>query len=211
MKKTCIIGLLAGICGIAQANTITASSIPVMTYDKGYEWGINLGSGVQLASASITLKATVANTTKGYLFVSLLDTAPVSGITSTTGNTEHNPATDFWASKITGNNSAGKPKYVSVATLDYGTGWNSLNQDGKLVTINIIGDALKDLNSYLSTTPEGFNIGFDPDCQYTFTKLCFNYTTVSVPDTAMTLLLLGASLVGLEMFRRKFVPAKIQA
>ncbi len=209
MKKTCIIGLLAAICGITHATTITPTSIPVMTYDKGYEWGINLGSGVQLASAWITLDATVANTTDGYLFISLLDTAPVSGITSTTGNTE--TGTDFWSSKVTGNNSAGKPKYVSLASLKYGTSWGSSDNDGKTVTIPISGAALADLNSYLSTTPEGFNIGFDPDCQYTFTSLCFNYTTVSVPDTAMTVLLLGASLVGLEMFRRKFVPAKNQA
>ncbi len=201
-----IIGILAALCGSAQATTITASSIPQMSYQYGYEWGINLGSGVQLTSASITLNATVANTTLGYLYVSLLDTTPVSGITSTSGNSES--GTDFWSTKVTGNNSAGKPKYVSIATLDYGTGWGSGNKDGKTVTINITGNALTDLNSYLSTSPTGFNIGFDPDCIYTFSSLCFTYTTRSVvPDTASTVLLLGVGLLGLEIFRRKFALA----
>ena len=208
MKKLLIIAIAAAFCSISQATTITASSIPQMSYQYGYEWGINLGSGVQLASASITLNATVANTTQGYLFISLLDTTPVSGITSTSGNTEASPATDFWASQVTGNNSAGKPKYVSIATLHYGTSWGSGNNDGKTITINITGNALTDLNSYLSTSPRGFNIGFDPDCIYNFSSLSFTYTTRSVvPDTASTVFLLGAGLLGLEIFRRKFALA----
>jgi hypothetical protein len=254
MKKICIIGLLAGICGLANVANATTIATPItinaplndlpnetlggvkntpyMEYNNAYEWGISLGSGVQLASATITVNATLYNESSGTLFVSLLDSTPVSGISWVSGNTLS--SSDYWGTPATGsaanqyftyhngtkhtagywsvnNNSLGKPEYVSLGGLSYPT------DDGISETIPLTTAELADLNSYLaSTSPNtggGFNIGFDPNCTYALTGLSFSYTTVpvSVPDTAMTVLLLGASLVGLEMFRRKFVPAKIQA
>jgi len=79
------------------------------------------------------------------------------------------------------------------------------------ITGTLTGTALADLNYDLAHNG-GFNIGFDPNCTYysNVTTMSFTYTK-SVPDTAVTVLLLGASLLGLEIFRRKFAPAKNQA
>jgi hypothetical protein len=218
MKKSCIIGLLAGLCGLANATTIsgpTGGTYPlvgssVLNGTYAYEWGNSLGSGVQLASAEIDITGTLvhsglANGT-GYLYVDLLN----SSLTGVHRATDNDVLGDYWATQnqFKGANSG---NLKSLGSLFFSAA-------GATVTWSFIMNgtsnaaALAALNSYLTANNGVFDIGLDPDCIFTISKLCFTYTTVtnhtSVPDTATTVLLLGTSLAGLELLRRKFALAK---
>ena len=199
MKKICIIGTMAAVCGIAHATTITPASMPTMVYTSGYEWGISkstLGNATSLSSFSITINTTVGNTTTASsLYIDLIGANPVqaNGFTSTSGNSEN--GTDFWASKTGFQIRLGAPNY----------GVNASNpQDNIDYTITFLAGstALNDLNYDLATYG-GFNIAFDPNCSYTTRSLSFTY---SVPDTATTAVLLGMSILGLMVLRRKLAP-----
>lgn len=215
MKKTCIIGLLAGICGLANVVSATTIITPTVSgqdysslvpanagyshafeYGHYYEWGINLANGTQLTAATVTVNATLYNTTTGTLFVSLLDQTAVTGITQTSYSGETKGGPDYFANK-TG--------FVDDTSKSFTKGQPTT------MTFTLTADDLTNLNAYLAgqtATYEGFDIGFDPHCTYAVSSLSITYST---PDAATTVLLLGASLMGLEVFRRKFVPAKMQA
>lgn len=211
MTKICIIGIMAAICGIAQATTITptvsgqdySSLVPsgggqshAFEIGNGYEWGINLASGVQLASVTVTVNTKLINDPSGStLYIGLIDAAPVTGVQETGTSLSG----DAYLTGLTG------------FVFDQGTFFN--NNQTQNAYLYITGANLSSLNSYLAahSTSEGFDIGFEPNCTYIVNSMSITYTTKSVPDAATTVLLLGASLLGLEIFRRKFVPAKDHA
>ena len=210
MKKTCIIGIIAALCSVAHASTITNSSVPSMSYASGYEWGITkamLGNASSLSSFSFTINTTVGNTTPScQLYIDLIGATPVNGFTTKSSPANSESGSDYWAALYTGVN------YYQLGTPTYGYSATGA-QDGKdytTITFAAGSTALNDLNYDLATYG-GFNIAFDPNCTYTTSYMKFNYTVSSVPDAAMTVLLLGASLLGLEVFRRKFAPEKNQA
>jgi hypothetical protein len=201
MKKICITGIMAAICGIVHAASISPTSIPTMVYTSGYEWGISkstLGNVSSLSSFSITINTTVGtSTTSSSLYIDLIGATAVAanGFTATGGNSES--GSDFW--QTSPNNTAfqiqlGAPNYG----VDASNPQDNLNYT--TITFAVGSTALNDLNYDLANYG-GFNIAFDPNCTYTTSSLRFNY---SVPDTAATAVLLGMSFLGLMVFRRKF-------
>jgi hypothetical protein len=221
MEKISIIALLVGISGlatVANATTTTttvsgqnyASLVPAnagyshaFEYGNDYEWGINLASGTQLATASLTIVATLENVSSGTLYASLLDLPAVSGITQTayTGETQNGP--DYFAGK------AGFVGDTSKIFSEYSKTTLTFN-------LALVPSELSALNTYLAgqTGTEGFDFGFDPHCTYVISSLCFNYTTVksngsgSVPDVSVTAFLLAFGLFSVECCRRKFAFSK---
>lgn len=161
MKKTCIIGLMACICGVADlasANTINATLsqltsenvgttqhpnwVNAFEYDNAYEWGISIAKGTMITSASITLNATLYNESFGFLYVSLLGNTPNTGTggNTFTGNTVSGysgwsqSGPDYWAGHLTSS------KYNALASLSYGSSSsypNDPNDNGQTVTINL--------------------------------------------------------------------------
>jgi hypothetical protein len=203
MKKICVVGLLAGICGLANATQINAPSslvgANVLDGNNAYEWGINLGSGAQVATAQIDFTGITLNVSgnsqgTGILYYDLLKSSHTGVATATDGDAPG----DYWATVFSGANitSLGSQFFTKVGTT---------------LTWSVILNA-SILNSYLTANNGVFNIGIDPDCHFTVGGLDFQYTTTtkhnSTPDVAMTAFLLGASLLGLEVFRRKHALAK---
>jgi hypothetical protein len=197
MKKICIMGLLAGICGFAQATTIT-STLGTLEGDDAYAWGIQIivPTGDQITSATltfnnITLTASGNPQGTGVLYANLLNSNSKGLVTYNDGDA----AGDYFG---LGSLLGSAVKFASVKTTE---SWYD--------TFNL--QELATLNSYLS---DGFfAIGLDPDCHYSVGSICFTYTvgkpnSVTTPDVATTSLLFGTSLLGLEVFRRRFVLAK---
>jgi hypothetical protein len=199
MRKTCIVAILAGICGIVQATTITAplgslpnesfgspvsGNAPYMEIGNGYEWGItkaSLGGAANLTSFSITVTATLYNESSGNLDFYLINSAPISGFQQVTQSTVTSGVL-----------------LVAEPYSEYTTTTN---------TFALSSSELNSLNLDIENNG-GFDLGFNPNCTYAISSVRITYNT---PDTAATVLLLGASLLGLEVFRRKFVPATNQA
>ena len=224
MNKICIIGLLAGICGLANvANAVVVSYQNPITYGgtttfydgNAYEWGIQAGSGsssqipsgTQLSSATISFTATLSGEPNGTLYVDLLNLAPVGNDSIASISSTHITQTsgDYWTSSFSGVQSSA----VSLNSLGYS--FISGVQKSVAITIDSTTPTLLNYLSSDLSSLGGFDIGFTPNCHYAVSGLSFSYTTKSVPDAATTVLLLGASLLGLEIFRRKFAPAKNQA
>jgi len=216
MKKTCIIGLLAGVCGLANATTIDAPSSIVspntLSGNNAYEWGINLGSGVQVATAEVYINATLNHSGNsagtGKLWVDLLNSSN-TGIHSPS---DSDKTGDYWTT-LSAYRGANSGNLKSLGSL-YFAAVNVTKTLDFVMSATQNSSALADLNAYLTANNGVFDIGFDPDCTFTLNAMSFKYTTapkVTVPDTATTVLLLGAGLLGLEVLRRKFVPVKIKA
>jgi hypothetical protein len=209
MKKTIIIAAVVGICGLAQATTINAPSTLVgasaLDGNNAYSWGIAVAvpTGETITSAEIDftgVQLTVANSSgTGYLYTDLLNSKTTGVTTASDGDA----AGDYWATKYSGANitSLGTKVFAAVGTT---LTWSYVLSAAQLTA----------LNSYLAAG--AFNIGIDPDCHYSVGGLSFTYTlgsskSNSVPDDAVTALLVVLSLAGLEIFRRQFAVAKIKA
>ncbi len=199
-------GLLAGICGFAQATTVT-STLTTLSGEDAYAWGIqiNVPTGDQITSATltfnnITLTASGNSQGTGILYADLLN----SSNSKLSTYTDNDDAGDYFTSKSS--------PYSGASVTGLGSDFFA-KVGGSATTWNV-GLSLSELtalNSYLS---DGFfAIGLDPDCHYTVGSITFTYTVgkpniVTTPDGATTSLLFGASLLGLEVFRRQFVLAK---
>jgi len=213
MKKLSIIASIISICGLAQATTITAPSTlvgaNVLEGNDAYAWGISpvvpVGQIVTSATVTfsgVTLTASGNSAGTGYLYTDLLNL-------STTGvktYTDNDAAGDYFTglSQFSGANSS---KLSNLGSAFFAAVNDTLN-----LTYVLSSAQLVSLNAYLAAG--GLSIGIDPDCHYTVGNLTFSYTTGtgpgpkgSVPDTATTAFLLGAGLLGLDVFRRKFAPA----
>ncbi|HZL78623.1 MAG TPA: VPDSG-CTERM sorting domain-containing protein [Candidatus Limnocylindrales bacterium] len=207
MKKLLWTVALVASCGLVHATPINAPSsligTSVLDGNKAYEWGISIAvkPGQQVASAQIdftNIKLTAANSSgHGYLYTDLLK----SGNTGVHTFTDNDAAGDYFKTQFTAANitSLGTKNFASVGTT---LSWSYV----------LTGTQLAVLNTYLLANGV-FDIGLDPDCHYTVGGLSFTYTLgptpkTSVPDVATTAFLLGISLAGLELLRRKFALAK---
>jgi hypothetical protein len=224
MKKICLIGLLAGMCGYVQANTINGPSSLVGTDSllgvNAYEWGISsttlasqannaiyVPTGDTLQSVTITISGiTLTSEATGTLWVDLLssDISGKNGVkTGAKSFSDNDNGSDYFAKYSTAD-------VLSVAKVGF-----TKNQKQNLsytltgTSLTFIEDSLLDYGY--------FDIGLDPDCYYDVNSLSFTYTVTPsnpngtrTPDAATTVILLGAGLLGLEVFRRRFnlAPAK---
>lgn len=213
MKKLTLIAGLVAIFGLAQATTINVPSALVtsgLDGNSAYSWGITpvVPTGQQVDSATLTfsnIKLTASGNSAGtgYLYTDLLSLNS-SGVTT---YTDSDASGDYFAglSAFKGANASKLTALGAQFFASVGTTISTLSyvlSSAQLVT----------LNAYIAAG--GFSIGIDPDCHYTFSSLSFSYTTATspgpkggVPDAATTVYLLGASLLGLEVLRRKFAPA----
>jgi hypothetical protein len=227
MKKNCIVGLLVGVYGIAQATNISAPITSLgtqyvggsyqhsMVYNDAYEWGINASSfsGVTdfstINSVSITVNATLYNTTSGTLFISLLGSSPVTGLQTVTTPANTETGSDYWSANH------GSASYVSLTGLPYGSANGNGNDSGASVTYTLNSAQLSSLQADLKSY-SGFNVGFDPDCTYAMSSSYLSYTTAAskpngsgrVPDATATAFLMVLSLLSVECCRRKFAFSK---
>jgi hypothetical protein len=155
-----------------------------------------------LTFSSVTLTHSGNSAGNGYLYTDLLNLS-TTGVSTSVDN---DAAGDYFAglSQFSGVNSS---KLSSLGTAFFASVGTTLN-----LTYSLSAAQLISLNAYLAAG--GLSIGIDPDCTYTVGGLSFTYTTGSggiphtpVPDLATTAYLLGASLLGLEVLRRKFALA----
>ena len=192
MKKIFLAGLLVGSLNFAQATSITLSTTDLHGQN-AYEYLVSLAPNQVIDTASLVfnLKLTAAGyNTFAYSIINRKDaTTVITSENDQPGNyfTSHSP---YSATAVQlGSKTFPTLGYVWAYTYDFAT-------QGTLST----------LNSYAA---DGyFDFGFDPDCTYSGT-ITFNYTTqtitnkVSVPDSVTTFGLLGVSLLGLALIRRK--------
>jgi hypothetical protein len=208
MKKICLIGLLAGVCGLAQATSIT-NNIGTLEGDDAYAWTIGVSATPStITSASITfnnITLTAANSSgTGVLYVDLLNN--ITKTAGTVGYADGDQAGDLFS------NTSKNPKYTnpflnkgvtSLITTNFAKVGTTLSW-----TFNLTAPELAILTTqYL--TDGYFAIGLDPDCHYTVGNIIFTYNTskpsgTPTPDVATTALLFGVSLLGLEVLRRRF-------
>jgi len=207
-----MIAASVGISAVVHATTINAPSqlvgVNALDGNNAYSWGISipLANGQVVTSAEIdftgvTLTASGNSANTGELFTDLIN-SPNPGYQY---YVDGDKPGDFFKTIIASKDltSIGDQVFAKVgttfATLSY------------LLT----GNELAALNSYL-TANGAFNIGIDPDCHFTVGGLSFSYTLspspkTSVPDDAVTALLVVIGLAGLEVFRRQLVPVKVKA
>jgi len=200
------VATIVGISSLAHATPITVnapSSLNILDGTDAYAWGISIGTGQTVTSASIVWNSVdytaAGSIPTGYIFTDLLKL----GTTGVTTRTPGELTSDYWASSGTTYTSVGKMTFPTVGT--------TLSP-----TYVLTGAQLTALNSYLTADNGVINIGISPDCHYSVGGLSFVYTvgTVNgggVPDGATTALLLVLGLVGLESFRRQLVPVKVKA
>ncbi|MEI6192974.1 MAG: VPDSG-CTERM sorting domain-containing protein [Verrucomicrobiota bacterium] len=194
MKKALLAGLLIGSLNFAQATSITLTSGSTLHGANAYEYLVSLTAGQNITAATLTfnnVKLTASGwNTFSYDLINRQDaTTAISADADTQGDyfTSHSPYSSTAVQ-------------LGTKTFRLGETWNS--------TYTFSGATLSTLNTYAA---DGFfNFGFDPDCTYSVGSIVFNYTAqtvtnhTSVPDSATTVMLLGASLVSLVALRRKF-------
>jgi hypothetical protein len=206
MKKVLSIATLVGISGLVHATNITVtapSSLDTLSGSDAYSWGIAIGAGQTVTSASINWSgvdylAAGSNPT-GYIFTDLLELSTTGVNTISTGELNH----DYWSTSGT--------TYTSVGTMTFPSVGTTLS-----MSYILTGAELTALNAYLTADHGIFDIGISPDCHYSVGGLTFVYSLgttngATVPDGATTALLLGLGLAGLEIFRRQFVAVRVKA
>lgn len=200
MKKTSILAILAATCTIAGATTISAPSVltgkDALAGQDAYAWGLSVGAGQTITSASLVfnnITLTAANSSgKGVLYSDLLN----SSLTGVHTYTDNDATGDYFTGHYTGANivSLGSKMFNAVGTT---LSWTVTFNSAQLAALNLF------------AADGTFDLGFDPDCHYDVGSICFNYTVKqSVPDVDVTAYVLGLALLGLEVSRRKFAPAK---
>lgn len=183
-----------------QANTINAPSSLIgyesLNGQDAYSWNVDphLSAGQDITAATITFSDVTLNvagsTGHGYLYTDLLN-SQAPGLTTRTDN---DAPGDYWATQFSGKN-------IDPLGTEY------FSKVGKTLSWSYVldGAELTELNSYLAHG--SFNIGIDPDCHFSVGCIDITYDvgcdTHSVPDATTTLFLLGSSLLGLEVVRRK--------
>jgi hypothetical protein len=204
MKKLMIIGVAVGIASLAQAASITLPTGDQIVGTESYVYLINsasgLGAGTQITSASLTfnnIELTASGDVPNVLFYDLIN-GDYATQTINSGETSG----DYFQ-----NNAPYKNAGVTVAlgstdfTLDKTVSW----------TYTFTGTALADLEA--DALNGYFDIGLDPNCYYSIGSVVLNYSVsggsvTRTPDSGMTVVLLGISLLGLMVFSRKFAAVK---
>jgi hypothetical protein len=219
MKKLILICIGIGILNLAQATYYTYANYtaPQPTSLEGtgaligtyaYEWGISitpLSANQTITSATLSLNGIVLTATGNgnNIYGSLLNLND-SGVTTFTDNDkpgDYFSTTQFSVDykNLHGTALPSSYNYTSLGTSQtFSLNASPANWIDKLTT--------GELSALNADALDGkFDIGIDPDCHYNVGSITFTYTvcTTNVPDTAMTAGLLGASFLGLLVFRRK--------
>ncbi len=205
-----MVGLLVGVYGFAQATTVTSAfqGNNALTGENAYEWGINIvpPTGDVISSATltfndITLTKSGNSQNTGILYADILN----GSNSKLTSFSDGDRAGDFFTGSSSPFSAANVSSLGSQSfVLNQKLSWSFTFNTAQLAT----------LNAFLS---DGFfAIGLDPDCYYKVGSICFSYDVspatkiVTTPDMATTVLLLGASLLGLEIFRRRLFPCRVK-
>ena len=224
MKKMILIGLGVGIFSIAQATSVSlvqgnSNGSVQLSGNNAYLYylQINLSPGQTISSAEIDFNNVELVSTDAK---DTVNDALVMGNIANHSYTDNDSAGDYFT--------AGKANQFYTLTGLQGTAIGSQKQfaapqwvpahwsGGTYVPGYYIYDTetWSDVfsASQLGSIATGgtFDIGIDPDCLYdVLGSIKFTYTTVTsgdhtVPDQAMTAVLLGIGFLGMFVFRRKF-------
>jgi VPDSG-CTERM motif len=226
MKKIYVISLLVGICGYAEATNINSgiSGQNSLLGTDAYEWGISsttkssqstsaiyVPTGDYLASVTINISGiTLTSESTGWLYVDLLNGALPGGNKTGVAVINDSDAPKDYFSTVKYASSKYSADLVNLKSQPF-----AQNKTQNL-SIGITGTAFTLLTD--SILDYGyFDIGLDPDCYYDVSSIYLTYTVAPItpnvtptPDASTTVLLLGAGLLGLEVFRRRFNLAPVK-
>lgn len=196
--------LALGLTSAAHAITFTPSPADLndLDHDKAVKWGISysLPSGHTITGATLTI-TNINNWAieNDALFIHLLNET-INGVSFLNDNTAG--LSDYFGNTDTSTN-----KKITTFTDDneyYNRGWRNPSET---FTYTFTSTQLGWLNSFAADNGK-FALGFDPDCHYYNDGVCLTITTgpsngSTVPDTGSSVLLMGASLIGLAALRRR--------
>ena len=225
MKKLFTLGMCAAFAVIAHATPNTYNFVPSdndlgdLDHKDTYIWGISdsnlkyqVSHGYSIATATITITGLynwdVADT-DNQLYINILGN-PLPGlhiVQDNPGDTGDNKGTrsNYFAGDVPKNFGV---YYSGAATLvtTYHDGNN--NNTPATFTYSLTGAQLSCLQGYIqAVTANGdadFGLGFDPDCHFYNTGVCFTVTTTqnSVPDDSATVVLLSLGMLTMSSVRR---------
>jgi hypothetical protein len=193
MKKLILIGITAGIASLAQANSVTLDSGTALNGTYAYLYNVNsisLPSGYSISDATLSFNSiTLTSTATGVISSDLINLNNVSA-----QKTDNDASGDYFQSNTPNS------KFYSLGT-------KSLTKNNTQSWSYVFTDTELGLLNNDVTSLGGFDIGIDPDCNFSVGSIVFSYDIIkkntSVPDQAMTAGLLGMSFLGLLAFRRK--------
>jgi len=198
-----LIGVALGIASLAQAGSITIPTGGTIVGTESYLYLINsasgLGAGTKITSASLTfnnIELTQSGSAPNVIFYDL-----VNGNYATQTINSGETTGDYFQNNAPYNGSGVTVALGSKAfTLDNPISW----------TYTFTGTALTDLEA--DALKGYFDIALDPNCYYNIGSIVLNYSvssgSIPSPDSGMTVTLLGISLLGLLVYRRKFAAVK---
>ena len=211
MRKLILIGITVGIASLAQAGSITildAGSQITGNYSYIYQESIAKGTSISSASISFDITLTHSGSVPNVLFYDLINAPSTTGNYATqrlSGTGTGESTSDYFQnySPYKGSGITDPLGSVTFIAPYYHNG--HLVYDTETWTYTFSGQALTDLQNDVLNNGY-FDIGLDPNCTFTINSaIILNYSTnsVSVPDSAMTVSLLGMSFLGLLVIRRK--------
>jgi hypothetical protein len=206
MKKLFLAGVLFGVLNFVQATTITlvgASSSAMLNTSQivgtdAYQFllpQIVLTAGQTLSDVSVNFSGIelISSDSKDQVSADLMNLNGYynSSQRATQAFVDNDDSGDYFSTK-----------YPHGTVISLGTEATQLD---KSLTWS---DPIAGAAEYSILTGGSFDIGIDPDCYYDIGSITFCYTinnnpSVSTPDQAATVVLLGLSFLGLLAFRRK--------
>jgi hypothetical protein len=197
---------LAGLMGaLVSANALSVNFTPSdsdlgdLDHTYAYKWGVNwtLPTGYEITGATLTISQIYDwRVEPNSLFIHLLDDPAVgsSGISRVSDNPYDNSISDYFSGQG-----------VLLTTFIDADGPTTKNDLSISVDKNTLTSYLTDWN------PSGtrdFGFGFDPDCHFYNSGVCFtiNYDKTpqrNVPDSASTAMLFGATVILVGALRRQ--------
>ena len=198
----------------SQALTYTPNPIDLNDLDHHmvYTWRIDNISLTNLAVSSASLTFTnIANWdgNANVLHIHLLDTAKGSGVRSFVDDPSNSvPVTDLTDDFVSGRYHNDPNWLVANGTLDLLLANPSFGTTGSTYTINFTTAQIATLTQYINNGHD-IAFGLDPDCHYFNDGLKFTINVTPVPEvgTILPIAVLLASVIGLEIRRRRRVTA----
>jgi hypothetical protein len=202
MKKLSLIGIIFGIASFVQATDISLVSNSSINGVNAYQdlISISLAPGQTISSASLSFNnlTFTSSDAKDTISADLIN----ANYASQTFN-DNDQSGDYFVTKYPlktvlnlGVENFTAPYWSHGHWVYDKESWSDVFSSAALAIVNANGGV--------------FDIGIDPDCIYNVGSIVFSYTIrtsnvppVRVPDTAMTVGLLGMSFLGLVLFRRK--------